>query len=98
MQEIRNIPRGNFHTYLTRIRELYYACNKLLNYTNSAKISLLWQSGGLSTSVYKPYWKIDLNGYIWYVTQEGKALSARPIKAIIKEIKTNQSYLRNSLK
>jgi hypothetical protein len=71
---------------------------KLLRFIDNAAAGLVWQPNTYSASPYKPYWKIDSGGYIWYVTQEGKVILQTQLQEIIKEIKTNRIYLENSLK
>jgi hypothetical protein len=66
---------------------------QLLRYINNANALLIWQPNSYSSSPYRPYWKINSNGYIWYVTQEGLVTCETPLKEIIKEIEANKICL-----
>jgi hypothetical protein len=47
---------------------------KQLRYINESQRQLVWEPGGYSKSPYRPYWKVDIRGSTWYVTQEGTIL------------------------
>ena len=59
---------------------------------------LAWEPNGYSASPYEPYWKIDYNGYAWYVTQEGKVISETDIDKILNEIEANRIALQKFYK
>jgi len=44
------------------------------------KSELVWQSGALSSSPYRPFWRILVGNKTWFVTEEGKVFSADSIK------------------
>ncbi|MGR3309274.1 MAG: glycoside hydrolase family 2 TIM barrel-domain containing protein, partial [Candidatus Brocadiales bacterium] len=48
---------------------------KYTSYTQTIEAELIWKPNGYSSSPYKPYWKVNINGRIWYVTQEGEVIS-----------------------
>ena len=41
----------------------------------NANAVLAWKPNSYSPSPYMPYWKIDIDGHIWYVTQDSKVIS-----------------------
>lgn len=94
MQLIQNYVLNNFWKGKDFRTNILDYC-KLLRYIVNTKAELVWQPNTYSSSPYKPYWKINANGYIWYVTQEGKVIPEKPLADIIKEIKTNRIYLEN---
>jgi len=78
---------------------IYRDYARLINYIRAASAELLWKPNSkLSLSPYQPYWKINGNGYIWLVTQEGKIIPEKNINRIINEIGNNRMYLLNKLK
>ncbi len=79
-------------------RNQYIDYCKLLTFINNASAELIWQPNSYSSSPYKPYWKINTNGYIWYVTQEGNVNLEIQIKQIIDELETNRIYLEKPLR
>lgn len=81
-----------------RNRVSSYEYIRLFDYVNSAKAKLIWQSNSHSPSPYKPYWKINANGYIFYVTQEGKVIPETPLSEILREIRVNRQALLKYLK
>ena len=79
-EKLRKIPKYPAKIYLRQLLDLYFKYNRLFSYVNRARTELLWQPHSFSPSPYKPYWKVDANGYIWYVTQEGKVIpQANPV-------------------
>lgn len=44
------------------------------SYIQTREAELIWKPNGYSSSPYKPYWKVYINGRIWYVTQEEKVI------------------------
>lgn len=82
-----------YANYIRQYYALYFDYLKLNGYLNKATAELNWQPKGISTSPYEPYWKIDANGYIWYVTQEGKTFTPESLNSIMNEISVNRNYL-----
>lgn len=86
---LATIPKKPLMQYLRELRKMRLAYNKLLNYLNRASTELIWEANKYSASMYKPYWKINANGYIWYVTQEKKIIAESSFRKILAEIKNN---------
>jgi len=53
----------------------------------SSKPELSWQPGTYSDSPYKPYWKIEADGYAFYVTQGGSVYNEEKMSQIIYNLK-----------
>lgn len=96
--QLKKLPKKPRTKYIQESNLLSLSYNKLLDYVNKAGSNLLWQPNSYSSSPYKPYWRIDINGYIWYVTQEGKIIPETELKVIIEEIKNNRTYLKKFFK
>lgn len=69
---------------------------KLRNYVTGAGAQLIWEPNSYSSSPYKPYWRVDANGYIFYVTENKKVIPEASLSAMLQEINNNIIYLRNS--
>lgn len=80
--------------YIAQRQEMLRKYAKLLRYVNNAKAQLVWEPNSYSNSPYKPYWKIDINGYIWHVTQERKIIQEDELRAILNEIENNSLLMR----
>lgn len=93
-KDIKQTRKYSFFKRMLAIRDTYCAYNKLLNYINGSNAELIWQEGELSSSPYKPYWKVNANGYLWYVTQNKKVVPVTDTYIIINEIKTNRAYFK----
>lgn len=93
LRKLRQDPRR----YSLQITDFYSDYSRLLRYLNLAKTQLLWQPTSESPCPYRPYWRVDANGYAWIVTQEGKIIPEAQLGRIIHEIKTNRIYLRQNL-
>lgn len=92
--QLVKLRRMSFKEYQKRSTILYKDYSRLLGYLNGAKRELLWSSNSLySKSPYQPYWGIDANGYIWYVTQEGKVFSGIGLDKMIAEIDVNRAIV-----
>jgi hypothetical protein len=74
LKELKAIPKKPAKNYLAREKELAWKRILLLRDLNDADAVLAWEPNGYSPSPYRPYWKIDLNGQLWYVTQEMKVI------------------------
>jgi hypothetical protein len=75
LAQMRALPRTPAKTYVLRQRDLmrkYIGILRNMRYVNTA---LIWEPNGYSSSPYKPYWKIELDGQIWFVTQEMKVIT-----------------------
>lgn len=92
-KELRNLRKYSGKKYRSEIVKLYIKYGKLFYYINKAKTQLLWQPGGYSQSPYKPYWEVNANGYIWFVTQDKDVIPQVNIKTILKEIERNITVL-----
>ncbi len=84
--------------YNKRWSALYNNYTRLMSYINRSNTELNWQPKGPSASPYKPYWKINANGYIWIVTQEKKVIPQTQLNTIINQIGYNKKYLESFLK
>ena len=94
LYKLAKLPRAPFKKYLQQRNVLYKNYNKLLGYVVNAKPELFWKPNSIySLSPYQPYWKVDANGYIWYVTQKGKVIPATGINKILGEIDNNRILL-----
>ncbi|MBU4488547.1 MAG: VCBS repeat-containing protein [Candidatus Omnitrophica bacterium] len=76
LKELKSLPKKPAKNYLLRQRELLREHNQFLHKMKDADIVLVWEPDGYSSSPYKPYWEIDINGSIWYVTQAEKIIRA----------------------
>ena len=94
LKKLQKLPRVPVKQYLKQRDDLFKDYSKLIGYLNSEKKELCWQlHSGYSISPYKPYWKIDANGYIWYVTQEKNVVSEMGLDKIIAEIDVNRRII-----
>jgi hypothetical protein len=91
--ETRKLPKESPQGHSKRIKKVYRKYARLLGYISNASAELLWQPGVYSSSPYKPYWRIDANGYIWYVTQDEKVISEDRLPVILHEIEVNDLLL-----
>ena len=71
--------KGEFyHRYHTQLRreqqELIRKHIRILRLIRYAETQLVWESNSYSPSPYKPYWKVDVDTYTWYVTQGGRVI------------------------
>ncbi len=57
------------------IRYLRRTFRNQFNYRN-IETHLVWEAGEYSSSPYKPFWEIVVDGKSWYATQEGKVYKA----------------------
>lgn len=46
----------------------------------ASKAELVWQPGTISTSPYKPFWKVVIGNNIWFVTQESAVIFGGVVK------------------
>jgi len=76
--------------YWSYIRKLYPKYIKLLRLVYKADYQLSWQPSTYSQSPYKPYWRVDANGYVWYVNQEGEIFKETELAKILNEIEKNR--------
>lgn len=76
LKELKSLPKKPAKTYLLRQRELLRKHAQLLRNMKGADIVLTWKPDGYSISPYEPYWQIDINGSIWYVTQAKRVIKA----------------------
>ena len=74
LEELRKIPIKPVKNYLLLEKELLRKYTLLLRDMRDAKVVLAWKPNSYSPSPYSPYWKIDVDGHVWYVTQEGKLI------------------------
>jgi len=74
LAELKGIPKKPAKNYLLRQRELLRKYSRLLHDMKDAEAILVWKPNSYSPSPYSPYWKIDIDGHTWYVTQEGKVI------------------------
>ena len=74
-EEFKAIPKKPAKAYLLRRIELLRRYNLLLTGIKDAEAVLAWKPSSYSPSPYRPYWKVAINGRIWYVTQDMKVLS-----------------------
>jgi len=75
-------------------KSLKSAYDVLDYYVKAASTELLWSpKSAYSKSPYHPYWKVNANGYIFYVTQDGKVASEPDLAKIIAEILANKRML-----
>jgi len=74
LKELKGIPKKPAKNYLLRQRELLRKYSRLLYDMKDAEAILAWKPNSYSPSPYSPYWKIDVDGHTWYVTQEGKVI------------------------
>jgi len=65
-RQLLNILRYNHGT-----KSKYF---RLLQDLRYAKVELVWEPNKYSSSVYSPYWKIEVNGAACFVTQRGKVI------------------------
>jgi len=91
--KLNNIPKKPVQKYLSQQKELLQDQSQLLRYLANADIVLAWEPNGPSASPYKPHWKINANGYIWYVTQEGKVIAEMSLENILAELEANRVAL-----
>ncbi len=96
--KIKKFNKSPRKLYTAQCNNLYSDYKKLFEYIYKAKAELVWQPGNCSVSPYKPYWRVDISSYIWYVSQEGKVISETNIDRILDEIRINREYLRRLLK
>lgn len=87
--ELRQIPRRPKRKYSRERMKIWRKYAKLFRYTKNAQAQLVWEPNSYSTSPYKPYWKVDMNGYVWYVTQEKEIIPQDEIAVIVGEIEAN---------
>ena len=90
LKEVRNLPKKPIKNYLLLEKELLRKYTQLLNGMRGADAVLVWEPNSYSASPYEPYWKIDYNGYVWYVTQEQKVISEANIDKILNELEANR--------
>jgi len=94
----RRIPRRIYvrliRRYARQRQVILRKYAKLLRYVNNAKAQLVWEPNSYSDSPYSPYWKIDINGYLWYVTQEKKIIQEDELAVILDEIRKNILLMR----
>lgn len=84
--KLNKLPKISLKAYLKQKNVLYRNYAKLISYVNDAETQLCWKSNcDYSASPYEPYWRIDANGYIWYVTQRGKVISEDGLSVILGE-------------
>jgi len=88
--ELRSIPRRPRRKYIRQRRKILRKYRRLIRYIRNVETELVWQPNSYSTSPYKPYWKIDINGYVWYVTQEGNVIPEVELSIILDEIEANR--------
>lgn len=81
-----------------KIRNLYLDYARLLSYLNHADTRLFWDPQGHGKSAYFPTWEIDVQGYLWQVTQEGKVVPQGELSRVIAQIGANRVYLDRFLK
>ena len=94
--KLQKLPKIPLKQYLKQRDNLYKDYAKLISYVNDAKKELHWKpNSGYSSSPYQPYWRIDANGYIWYVTQEGKVVCETGFNKAIAEIEANRVILED---
>jgi YVTN family beta-propeller protein len=70
-------------------RAIYLVKRKLkLTTTTSSSISteLVWEPNSYSPSPYKPYWAVNVNGRIWYVTQDERIIAKTKTPIVHKEL------------
>ncbi|MGD0336612.1 MAG: hypothetical protein ABSB18_05875 [Candidatus Omnitrophota bacterium] len=93
--KLNKLRRTPYNAYLKQRDILIKDYRKLLGYLRGAKLELLWSSGtSYSLSPYEPYWKIDANGYIWYVMQTGEIIPQTAMDKVLNEIQTNRLALQ----
>lgn len=91
--KIKKIKRDNGLSSLQQCNSLYKNYSRLLGYIYRSTAQLIWQPGNYSASPYMPYWRLEANGYVWYVTQDGKVFPEVKIEKIIEEIENSRLYL-----
>ena len=74
LAQLKAMPKNPVKTYLLRQRDLLRKYTGIFQDLRDADAVLAWEPNGYSPSPYKPYWKIDLNGQLWFVTQEMKVI------------------------
>lgn len=72
--ELKNIPKKPVKEYAKETAKVLQKYERLFSYVHYAKIELIWEPNSYSASPYRPYWKVDAKGDIWYVTQEEKVI------------------------
>lgn len=92
--KLSKLPKAPLKSYLKRKEDLYRDYRKLLSYVRNTVAELIWEpNSSYSLSPYQPYWKIDVSGYIWYVTQKSKVFPEKDINEILEAIGGNRLYL-----
>lgn len=95
LKELAALPKKPIKNYLSLEAELLRKYTQLFNVMRNADTILAWEPNSYSASPYEPYWRIDYNGYVWYVTQEGKVISETDIDKILNELEANRIALKN---
>ncbi len=100
---LRALPKAPQKTYANRLTTLNNAYLRLISSSsssiNASQAELYWAPNSkYSLSPYKPYWRIDINGYIWYVTQEGKVFTETKIEEIVSNIQHNRQVAARLIK
>lgn len=73
-EELKDVPKKPVIKYAQKINEIVRKYSALLRNIRYAETDLIWEPGKYSTSPYKPYWRVDVDGNVWYVTQDGAIL------------------------
>ena len=72
--ELSNLPGTRGWEFINQWLEIWRKYAQLIDSLKYAGAELIWKPASLSASPYEPYWKIEGNGDIWYVTQEGEVV------------------------
>jgi len=75
LKELKAIPKKPVKNCLAREKEVSLKYSRILRGLRDADAVLAWKPNGYSPSPYRPYWKIDFDGRVWFVTQEMKVIS-----------------------
>lgn len=94
--EIKSLPGKpgkRFKKIKKIIRQKY---KKLLRHIKDAEARLVWEPNNYSASPFNPYWEVDVNGYIWYITQDGEVIPEVGLQVILNETWVNALQLKKS--
>jgi hypothetical protein len=93
-KRLNKLPKKPLGNYVKERNALIMNYRKLLLYVRKAKMELQWsQHSAYSSSPYQPYYKVNANGYIWYVTQDGKVYPQIGLNKMVEEIDSNRKIL-----
>ncbi len=93
-EKLRKLPKAPLKNYLKNREDLNRDYVKLLSYFRNTGAELRWEPNSpYSLSPYQPYWKINTNGYIWYVTQQSKVFPEKSLSLMLESITRNRIYL-----